>query len=330
MLAQKWEQKKNSDNVLSKQELNERENWTPEQRLLNDFQEQLKEDKEASKRSEIANKISSGLKLTPEEEQYMASYDSQGLADYKQTQNERKAYEEKLKNCKTKDEVQKLKTTTLGNHLASLKKIINNPVISLSEKLKKAQQILGKTKNIQAAEEEFIESGKYAELPTEAKQAEERTEETKTENEIADVIVEKSANQGEEDDSDKVVEDTFADKEKTGFETEKNQGHAKPDASKEAALEIQEIYNHLKLNQQLEASIDKKVETENEKQVGKKIDFLIQAGGIMLAGTNDISKQIRYAYLISAYDRVIDVNSILSRVYKMPVIDWQIDLDTLL
>lgn len=34
MLTQTWEQKKDSGNVLSKKELNERANWTPEQRQL--------------------------------------------------------------------------------------------------------------------------------------------------------------------------------------------------------------------------------------------------------------------------------------------------------
>lgn len=253
MLAQKWEQKKDSGNVLSKQERNERANWTPEQRQLNEYQEQLKEAKEGNKRTEIANKISSGKKLTPEEEEYLASYDPQGLADYKHTQKERKAYEEKLKNCKTKDEVQKLKTTTLGNHLASLKKIINNPVIPLSEKLKKAQQILGKTKNIQVAEEEFIESGKYSELPTEAEQSEERVEENKT-----DAIRE---------------EITSTDETKIEYENEKKQNNIEIDGPKEAAAQIQEICDRLKLSQQIEAGADKRGRTENEKQIGTKVDF---------------------------------------------------------
>ena len=97
MLTKKWEQKKSSGEPLSKRELNERANWTPEQRMLNNYQEELERGRENNKRAEIANKISSGQKLTPEEEKYMATYDPQGLADYKQTQNERKAYEEKLK-----------------------------------------------------------------------------------------------------------------------------------------------------------------------------------------------------------------------------------------
>lgn len=257
MLTQKWERKKDSGDVLSKQELKERANWTPEQKQLNEYQEQLKKAREGDKRTQIANKISSGQKLTKEEEEYMATYDPQGLADYKQTQSERKAYEEKLKNCKTKDEVQKLKTTTLGNHLISLKKIINNPVIPLSEKLKKAQQILGKTKNIQAAEEEFIESGKYAELDTEAEQAKERAEDTKAENEIANAVVEESVDTDD----------------KAG--AEKSQSDKQIDRPKEAAVQIQEIYNHLKLSKQIEEGLEDKPRTENKKRIGKKVDYSV-------------------------------------------------------
>ena len=162
MLNNKWEQKKNTSNALSKEELNKREKWTPEQRMLNDYQEQLKKQKEGNKRTEIYNKISSGQKLSPEEEQYLASFDPKSLSEYRQTQAERKAYEEKLKKCKTKDDVQRLKQTSLGVEFSSLKKVLNDPCIPLSEKLKKAGQVLGKTRNFQEAEAEFIESGAYA------------------------------------------------------------------------------------------------------------------------------------------------------------------------
>lgn len=264
MLTQEWNQKKDSGNVLSKRERNERANWSAEQRQLNDFKEQLEREKEGTKRNEIANKISSGQKLTPEEEQYLASYDPQGLADYKQTQNERKAYEEKLKNCKTKDDVQKLKTTTLGNHLTTLKKIINNPVIPLSEKLKKAQQILGKTKNIQAAEEAFIESGEYEELPTEMEQREEEASTTET-------IVSPSESGFEKER-----------REETGSSTDVT---GTPES---IASEIEDIHDSLvinmqkatdsasvKSNQSEDDDIGEIIETEEEKRIGKKVDLSV-------------------------------------------------------
>ena len=242
-LNNKWEQKKNSGDVLSKKERNERANWTAEQRQAKQYQEQLEKGREGNKRVEIANKISAGHKLTPEEEKYMATYDPQGLADYKQTQNERKAYEEKLKKCKTKEEVQKLKSTTLGNHLSSLKKIVNNPNIPLSEKLKKAQQMLGRTNNIQDAEEEFIEEGKYGKLPTEAELAEERMEAVESEELSAEIDL---TNQ-------KPVEEIEND----------------------AASEIEDIYKHLAISKQLEDGTNKDVEAPEEKLLGKKMDFSV-------------------------------------------------------
>lgn len=183
MLTQKWEQKKNSGNVLSKQERNERANWTPEQRMLNQFQEEMEQNRIASKDTEIANKIIAGDTLTPEEEKYLAQKDPAKLNEYRKMKAEKKAYEDKLKNCRTKDEVQRLKTNTINGCLSELKKIENNPNIPLSAKCAKAQEILARTRNIQAAEIKFIESGRYSELPTEAEEAVERAEETREQNE---------------------------------------------------------------------------------------------------------------------------------------------------
>ena len=273
MLTKKWEQKKSSGDVLSKNEVNERESWTPEQRMLNDYQEQLENSREGNKRAAIANKISCGQKLTPEEEKYLASYDPQGLADYKQTQTERKNYEKKLKNCRTKEEVQRLKTTTLGNHLSSLKKIVNNPNIPLSEKLKKAQQILGKTKNVQAAEEEFIQEGKYSELPSETDQAVERAEETKTENRIANAIVEESANP--DDLPQESVAESPASEAQNELDNAKDSVQTQTADFSDAANEIEDIYNHLKFTQQLEFGERVHVETPEEKNLGRKMDFSV-------------------------------------------------------
>lgn len=269
MLNQKWEQKKSTGDILSKKELKERENWTPEQRMMDHYQEQLEREKENSRKNEIANKISSGQKLSPEEEQYLASYDPQGLAEYRQTQNERKAYEEKLKNCKTKEEVQRLKTFTIGNHLSALKKIVNNPNIPISEKLKKAQQILGKSANIRAAEEEFIEEGKYAVLPSEEEQLNETVEESKVKNQIANTMIEESADR--EDGEEKPAFETVANE----LDSIMNENRDKTEDSNDAVKEMEDIYNRLVLSKQLDLGNGKEIETPEEKNLGKKMDFSV-------------------------------------------------------
>ena len=278
MLNNKWEQKKNTSNALSKEELNKREKWTPEQRMLNDYQEQLKKQKEGNKRTEIYNKISSGQKLSPEEEQYLASFDLKSLSEYRQTQAERKAYEEKLKKCKTKDYVQRLKQTSLGVEFSSLKKVLNDPCIPLSEKLKKARQVLGKTRNFQEAEAEFIESGAYDELPTEAEQAIERAKENNVQNEINNALVENASEENEEFVDEAEEKTNASDKDSLEMkEASQKLSEAKyrEVANEDPGKEIEEIYNRLVLRKQLEEDADTLVITEQEKKLGKKFNLSI-------------------------------------------------------
>jgi hypothetical protein len=205
-LNSKWQAKKDSGEVLSKEERNERANWTENDWLKHNFQEQIEQNREASKNLDIRNKIMYGGTITPEEEKYLEQNDPSTLQKYKQIKEEKKAYEEKLKNCKTKDDVQKLKTLTLGEYAASLKKVENDPCIPLSEKLAKAQETLAKTRSLQKVELKFMKIAEYANLPTEAEEAEERSEERSIENErvivkIDDSIKENSEtadNEGEE------------------------------------------------------------------------------------------------------------------------------------
>jgi hypothetical protein len=177
MANSKWQQKKESGDVLSKEERNERANWTQEDWLKHDIQEQAAENRETSQQTDIDNKIMYGGTLTPEEEKYLEKNNPSALQKYKEIKAEKKSYEDKLEHCKTKDEVQKLKTETLGGYLSSMKKTENDPYIPLSEKLAKAQELLAKTRNIEKTELKFMASAKYESLPTEAEEAEERSEE---------------------------------------------------------------------------------------------------------------------------------------------------------
>lgn len=278
MLDMKWQKKKTSSEVLSKEELNKREKWTPEERMLNDYKEQLKNQKEGNKRSEIYNKISSGQKLSPEEEQYLASFDPKSLSEYKQTQAERKAYEEKLKNCKTKDEVHRLKQTKLGVELTSFKSIVNDPHIPISEKLKKAQQTMGKTINIEEAESEFVQSGEYDKLPSEAEQDIQRAKENSAENKINEALVEEASRKEKEnlDDTnknDEVQENHSSDIKES--EQKLNEIKDVDNSSLKLKTQIEEIYNSLVLRKQLEDDSNKQNVVNQEKSAGKKINVSV-------------------------------------------------------
>lgn len=184
MLNNKWMQKKESGNVLSKQELNERSTWTSEQFMIADFQDQLEHNRETQKRQKINNKIMSGGSLSPEEISYLEKNDPVALKKYRETKEEKESYKEKLRQCKTKEEVDRVKLQKLGELESSLSSVVNDPTIPKSAKLAKAQEILAKTNNIEAAHLEFVKSADYQSMPTD----DEKKEQDAADNDISDEI----------------------------------------------------------------------------------------------------------------------------------------------
>lgn len=281
-LTNKWMQKKDSGNVLSKQEQEKRANWTTDERMVHDYQQQMIEEREKSKGRQIADKVTSGGTLSPEEEQYLEKNDPEALKRYRDSKAEKKAYEEKLKNCKTKDEVARLKTETVNGYLSSMKKIEHDPYIPISAKLAKAQEILAKTKNISEAEMKFMQSAEYQKLPTEAEEAIERAEETNAENEkiIAEItdnandlenenIDEKDISENEMDSNNSI--DDFSD-DKTDTTDKKKTKVSK----NEPEIEIEKSYERIKFNAELELDeTNTNVTTSYEKNTGKNIDFSV-------------------------------------------------------
>ena len=205
-LSKKFEAKKKSGNILSKQEKNSIVNRTPEQSMIERFREEMKQNKENSKINGIANKVTNGEDLTPEEEQYLAAKNPGLFNSYKQAKLEQKAYEEKLKNCKTKDEVQRLKTNTVNGYLAEMSAAKGTG--SKGAIVVTAKKVLAKLKNIEKVELEFIESGAYSSLPTEADEQIEETRETVEENERLLEEISEAV-----DDNKELIEETEADSE---------------------------------------------------------------------------------------------------------------------
>ena len=129
-MTQKWEQKKASGNILKKEDTL----LSPEEQQIRAFEEQLEKNREGSEYSTIYAKIQSGRKLSPEEEDKLREKDPKMYMEYKAEQIEQEAYEKRLKNCKTKEEAEKLHVNRLNGKLSELKSIVNNPNIPKSEK----------------------------------------------------------------------------------------------------------------------------------------------------------------------------------------------------
>lgn len=262
----KWQQKKESGNVLSKKMFKE---LTPEERMRKDFQEQVAQNREASKKTDIYNKIAAGGTLSPEEEKYLEQYDPEELQKYKQTKAEKKAYEEKLKHCKTKEDVQRLKTETMGHYATTIKEVANNPYIPLSEKLKKAREILSKASNMVEAEQKFIKTAEYKEMPTEADIAKERAIEQAEKKDKELAMLENSTDKVDIDEkTHERAEDVIA-------QSDDENNYQEDNNIKDILKDIENTYEHLQKNEEFNAFMENDVMHKFNKEVRHKVNISI-------------------------------------------------------
>ena len=162
-LDQKWQQKKNSFGQ-DKKKLTE---MTAEERQLQDFREQAEQMRKSQKHANIDAKLAAGEELTPEEIEYLRQNNPQALKDYEDTQKERESYKRALRNCRTKEEVERLKYTKMGQFMAEAKKISSNACIPKGKKVALLKRILQQATAVEDEHKEFLKTSRYASLPTE-------------------------------------------------------------------------------------------------------------------------------------------------------------------
>ena len=172
MMDTKWQQKKVNPGRKQSE-------MTQEERMLQELREQAKDIREGNKYTKISVKIQAGGTLTAEELKYLKENYPQALQDYEEIKREKEAYERQLKNCRTKEEVERVKVQKLGSFMAEAKKISSNPSIPDDRKKALLGKILAKVINVSEVHYEFTKSLRYQNLPTEEeKQAKEDAAET--------------------------------------------------------------------------------------------------------------------------------------------------------
>lgn len=116
----------------------------------------------------IMAKMQAGQKLSPAELEHLKKTDPDLYTKAVQIGAERKAYEERLKNCRTKEDVQREKLNALSGVMIRVKGIQNDPHIPDDEKLKMIQHEGRRSQAFNEASAEYERSAEYAQKPTEA------------------------------------------------------------------------------------------------------------------------------------------------------------------
>lgn len=222
-MEMKWQQKKASGNFkadgtktidewLKKQQENAAKSQTTDSKMAN----------------QIDLKLRSGKKLTSEELEYLKNHDPQKYQKAREIEMERQAYEQDLKRCNTKEDVQRLKMSKVAASLSTVNSVKNNPNIPKGQKLGLIMQENQRINAINDATDEFVKEGGYAKLPTEAEKA--KAEKDKKEAEMAERGLDKDGRPIQEDEkADSAKEE---DTEKEGVEAKTKISDAKPENTK--------------------------------------------------------------------------------------------------
>lgn len=180
-LESKWKQKKESGKIFQKE-------MTAEERLMARYQEDLENMRKNDTMNSISGKLRSGQELTPEEVRYLQKNNPALYQEYQEIRSEKEAYERGLKNCKTKEDVERFKINKMNGYLSQAKSVMNNPNIPKGQKKALMEKILGKTMGIEKVHMKFVASGGYAALPTDEEFAEEKKRKNAQAGESAEAV----------------------------------------------------------------------------------------------------------------------------------------------
>lgn len=173
-MQNKWEQKQRTgnykpDGAKTANEFYGRQRDCFEKNDRTDNTEQTPREKDRDEILEcIKNKLSSGCLLTASEMSYIESKDKVLYQQAATAANERKIYEHELRLCRTKDDVQKYKMAHAARALENVKSALNDSSMSMEDKLNAVMGENKKMSAVNAAERDFVRSGEYSRLPSQA------------------------------------------------------------------------------------------------------------------------------------------------------------------
>lgn len=169
-MENKWQTKKKSGDYSADGTRTVGE-WMEQQKKKAREKEDEKQNKRDNTLIAINSKLSRGAKLTPAEKQYLRQKDMAAYERVQKIEAARRDFENRLRRCKTKDEVRRLKMAYAASALSNVNSIKNNPHISEDKKSALISEQQQQNSAIERAHNDFIKSGAFSSLPTDAERA---------------------------------------------------------------------------------------------------------------------------------------------------------------
>lgn len=164
-MQNKWEQKQRTGNYKA-DGIKSAGEWVEKQR--DTFEKTERENEGDAVLDSIKNRAAYGGYLTASELQYLKSKDEAAYQRAITAENERKIYEHELRMCRTKEDVQRYKLSHAVHAAERVKSAMSDSSMSQDDKLSSVMGEYQKMSAVNAAERDFIRSGEYSKLPSQA------------------------------------------------------------------------------------------------------------------------------------------------------------------
>ncbi len=136
--------------------------------ITSEQNDKKQEHNHANRLEKIISKMQNGETLSSEEMEYLRKNAPELYEKAVQINSERTTFEHELKNCKTKEDVQRLKMHKTASHLAQLNGISNNPDLSDKQKADITELMQMKAAAVNNVALAFVQNGSYARLKSES------------------------------------------------------------------------------------------------------------------------------------------------------------------
>ncbi|MDE6745560.1 MAG: hypothetical protein K2J72_02855, partial [Oscillospiraceae bacterium] len=168
-MQNKWEQKQRTGNYKA-DGIKTASEWVEKQK---DTFKKKEQEREKAKDSDsvldsIKNKAARGGMLTASELKYLRSKDETAYQRALAAENERKIYEHELRMCRTKEDVQRYKMHHAAYSADRVKSAMTDASMSEDDKLGAVMGEFQRMSAVNKAERDFIRSGEYSRLPSQA------------------------------------------------------------------------------------------------------------------------------------------------------------------
>lgn len=168
-LEMQWQQR-TQNMQQKKQKISDDPEIARKQREVERLQEQAADARKGNLIAGMDAKLKTGQSLSQEEMDYLKVHNPQLYQEAVQIRQEREQYKRELENCRTQEDVEKLKARKLQGFLSQSKTIMQNPNIPKGKKQELMDKILRRLMMVEQEQRTFVASDRYQTLPKDQKE----------------------------------------------------------------------------------------------------------------------------------------------------------------